>query len=45
METREEKAIPAGPDAGQAAGGGDHSPSVLVACHQHVGGAAVEVDT
>lgn len=52
METPEEKPIPAGPDVGEEAGdgklemgSGEHLPSVLVACHQHVGGAAVEVDT
>lgn len=47
METPQEKAIAAGPVVGQEDGGGpgDHLPSVLVACHQHVGGAALEVDT
>lgn len=43
METPQEKPIAAGTAVGQEAG--DHLPSVLVACHQHVGGAAVEVHT
>lgn len=43
METPQEKPIAAGTAIGQEAG--DHLPSVLVACHQHVGGAAVEVHT